>query len=92
MKKKNIIASIHSTATQWEHKFSLEITLEKALIVLSGILSGTKSYGKEKITIISKPVFNKNNKRENMYLSRTIFLTCVGLLITLWSIASLINR
>ena len=32
--------------------------------VLSGILSGTKSYGKEKITIISKPVFNKNNKKK----------------------------
>jgi hypothetical protein len=36
--------------------------------------------------------FNKNYKRENMYLRRTIFLTGVGLLITLWSIASLINR
>ena len=63
-KKKNIIASIHSTATQWEHKFSLEITLEKALIVLSGILSGTKSYGKEKITIISKSFFNRKNKKK----------------------------
>ena len=36
--------------------------------------------------------FNKNHVRENMYLRRTIFLTGVGLLITLWSIASLINR
>ncbi len=62
--KSNIIASIHSTATQWEHKFSLEITLQKALIVLSGILSGTKSYGKEKITIISKPSINRNYKKK----------------------------
>ena len=62
--KKNIIASIHSTATQWEHKFSLEITLEKALIVLSGILSGTKSYGKEKITIIPNSTFSKINKKK----------------------------
>ena len=60
---KNIIASIHSTATQWEHKFSLEITLEQALIILSGILSGTKSYGQEKITIIPKPSIKKNQKK-----------------------------
>ncbi len=62
-KNKNIIASIHSTATQWEHKFSLEITLERALIILSGILSGTKSYGQEKITIIPKPSIKKNQKK-----------------------------
>ena len=60
---KNIIASIHSTATQWEHKFSLEITLEQALIILSGILSGTKSYGQEKITIIPKPSIKKNQRK-----------------------------
>lgn len=62
--KNNIIASIHSTATQWEHKFSLEITLQKALIILSGILSGTKSYGKEKITIIPKPKIKEINKKK----------------------------
>ena len=27
--KKGIVASIHSTATQWQHKFNIEITLEK---------------------------------------------------------------
>ena len=43
-----IIASIHSTATQWKHKFNIEITLEKATLILSGILSGSKSYGQEK--------------------------------------------
>lgn len=62
--KQNIIASIHSTATQWEHKFSLEITLEKALIILSGILSGTKSYGKERITIITKPISKKDVQKK----------------------------
>ena len=44
--KKGVIASIHSTATQWQHKFMMEIIFEKCLMVLSGILSGTKSYGK----------------------------------------------
>ena len=36
--------------------------------------------------------FNKNHNGEKIYLNRTIFLTVVGLLITLWSVASLINR
>ena len=36
--------------------------------------------------------FNKNKNRENMYVQRTIFLTVVGLIMTIWSIASLINR
>ncbi len=52
--KKNIFAMIHSSATLWKHKFHLEISLTKGMIILSGILSGTKSYGKEKITIIRK--------------------------------------
>ena len=52
--KDGIFASIHSSATLWKHKFSLDITLEKGMISLSGILSGTKSYGKEKINIIKK--------------------------------------
>ena len=51
---KGVIASVHSTATQWEHRFKLEITLEKASLELNGILSGTKSYGKETLTIISR--------------------------------------
>ena len=36
--------------------------------------------------------FNKNENKENIYIRRTIFLIIVGLLITIWSIASLINR
>jgi len=55
MKDKNgVIASIHSTATQWEHKFSIEITCEKGMLILSGILSSTKSYGKEQLIQVNK--------------------------------------
>lgn len=46
-----IVAMLHSTATQWRHRFHLEIALERGAIVLSGILSGSKSYGAETITI-----------------------------------------
>ncbi len=52
--KSGIVASIHSTATQWKHKFNIEITLEKATLILSGILSGSKSYGQEKLIILTK--------------------------------------
>ena len=36
--------------------------------------------------------FNKNKNFENLYMRRSIFLIVVGLLITFWSIASLLNR
>ena len=47
-----IVAMLHSSATQWQHRFNLEITLEKGAIVLAGLLTGTRSYGAETITII----------------------------------------
>lgn len=46
-----VVAMLHSSATQWRHRFNLDITLEKGSIVLSGILSGSKSYGAETLTI-----------------------------------------
>ncbi|MDC3221263.1 Gfo/Idh/MocA family oxidoreductase [Flavobacteriaceae bacterium] len=52
--EKGRIAMIHSTATQWQHRFKLEITFENGYIELSGILSGSKSYGQEKLKIIPK--------------------------------------
>ena len=38
------IASLHSTATQWQHRFRLEIILNEGMIELAGILSGSKSF------------------------------------------------
>jgi predicted dehydrogenase len=52
--EKNIVAMLHSSATQWRHQFRLEITLTKGAIVLGGILSGSKSYGDETMTTIYK--------------------------------------
>lgn len=49
--KKGRFAILHSSATQWQHKFSLEITLTEGYLELQGILSGTKSYGEEKLVI-----------------------------------------
>ena len=47
----NIIASMHSSATQWKHKFLLEMCFEEGYINLDGILSGTRSYAPEKLVI-----------------------------------------
>lgn len=49
--KSGVVAMLHSTATQWRHTFSLDISLAKGALVLSGILSGTKSYGQETLTV-----------------------------------------
>jgi predicted dehydrogenase len=49
-----VVAMVHSSATQWRHQFRLEITLTEGAIVLGGILSGSKSYGDETMTIIYK--------------------------------------
>jgi len=44
------VAMIHSSATHWKHRFSLEICLQDGYINLNGILSSTRSYGDESIT------------------------------------------
>ena len=46
-----VIAMLHSSATQWRHSFRLEMAMEKGSITLSGILSGSKSYGAETLTV-----------------------------------------
>ncbi len=47
-----IVGMLNSSATQWRHRFSLDINLDKGSLVLEGILSGTKSYGAETLTIL----------------------------------------
>ena len=53
------IAMLNSSATEWQHKFRLEIALTEGYINLSGILSGSKSYGEEKI------VFGRRDEESN---------------------------
>ena len=59
-----VVAMMHSSATQWRHKFTLEITLENACLVLSGILSSTKSYGQEMLTIVYRDDNSGGDPRE----------------------------
>ncbi len=66
--KKGRIAMLNSSATQWQHKFNLEISLSQGYIELHGILSGSKSYGEEKIVIGRRDEESDNGQME----SRTI--------------------
>jgi predicted dehydrogenase len=50
--KDGVIGMLNSSATQWRHRFHLDINLEHGSLVLGGILSGTKSYGAETLTIV----------------------------------------
>lgn len=49
------IAQLHSSATLWKHTFRLELGLEKAYLIVEGLLSKTGSYGREKLIIGRRP-------------------------------------
>jgi predicted dehydrogenase len=59
-----IHAMLHSTATQWRHRFSLELSLAKGGLVLAGILSGTKSYGQETLLVSMRGDNDAGNPKE----------------------------
>ncbi|MDX8412796.1 MAG: Gfo/Idh/MocA family oxidoreductase, partial [Mariprofundales bacterium] len=47
-----VVAMLNSSATQWRHRFHLDINLERGSLILGGLLSGTKSYGAETLTVV----------------------------------------
>ena len=59
------IAMLNSSATQWQHKFSLDISLTEGYIELSGILSGSKSYGEEKIKFGKREIESNYGQMES---------------------------
>ena len=50
-KNNNVVATLHSTANQWKHKFLLEMTFEHGYVNLDGILSATRSYVPETLIV-----------------------------------------
>jgi 1,5-anhydro-D-fructose reductase (1,5-anhydro-D-mannitol-forming) len=46
-----VVASLHSTMTQWRHMFSIEVFLERGYMVLNGLKTSSGSYGDEVLTI-----------------------------------------
>lgn len=55
-----VTAMLNSSATQWRHRFNLEVNLERGSLILGGLLSGTKSYGSETLSIITADHKNDN--------------------------------
>ena len=46
-----VVASLHSTMTQWRHLFSLELFLERGYMVLNGLNTSSGTYGDEILSI-----------------------------------------
>lgn len=49
--KTGLVASLHSTMTQWRHLFSLEVFLEHGYMVLNGLKTSSGTYGDEVLSI-----------------------------------------
>lgn len=48
-----VVAMLNSSATQWRHQFTLDMNLQRGSIILRGILTGSKSYGQETMTVVT---------------------------------------
>jgi len=49
--KSGLVASLHSTMTQWRHLFALEVFMEKGYLVLNGLKTSSGTYGDEVLSI-----------------------------------------
>ena len=49
--KSGVVASLHSTMSQWRHLFSLEVFMEKGYMVLNGLITSSMTYGEEVLSI-----------------------------------------
>jgi predicted dehydrogenase len=86
--KSGVVGMLHSSATQWRHRFNLDINLERGSIILGGILSSTKSYGAETLTVVSADPDNDNgdpmeyttkyNKDESWYREIDKFVSYIA--------------
>ena len=78
---------MNSSATQWRHRFHLDINFEKGSLILGGILSGSKSYGAETLTVVSanprddlgdpKEVTTRYNTDPSWYSEIKEFVDCI---------------
>jgi predicted dehydrogenase len=81
------VAMLNSSATQWRHHFNLDINFKKGSIVLGGILSGSKSYGAETLTVVyadpdndcgdPKEIITRYNSDPSWYSEIEEFVDCI---------------
>jgi predicted dehydrogenase len=63
------IAMLHSSSTQWKHRFNLEVFMSEGYLIVNGILSSTRSYGDETISVARKrfaPGFTQGKPTEEI--------------------------
>ncbi len=63
------IAMLHSSSTQWKHRFNLDVYMSDGYVSVNGILSSTRSYGDESITVARRsfdPSFAAGKPREEV--------------------------
>jgi predicted dehydrogenase len=58
------VAMLHSSATQWRHRFHLDMSFDRGTIILAGILSGSKSYGAETLTVVKRGADDRGDPQE----------------------------
>ena len=62
---KKVTAMLHSSATQWKHKFLIEMCFENGYLILDGLLTPTSSYAPEKLIVGKRQSDNtKLNSKE----------------------------
>ena len=68
-----VVASVHSSATQWQHTFRLELYMRNGFISVDGILSASGSYGTEVLTVAlnrldqgGNPIPTRNVKKSDL--------------------------
>lgn len=82
-----IVGMLNSSATQWRHRFNLDINLERGSLILGGILSGTKSYGAETLTVVRadpdndqgdpKEIITRYNRDPSWYEEINVFVDSI---------------
>lgn len=62
-----VIATLNSSATQWQHTFNLEIVGSLGTFSLQGLLTSSKSYGQETLTVYENMCDGKGRPVETVY-------------------------
>jgi len=68
--KDNVIASLHSSANYWNHKFNIEICTENGLIELDGLITPSMTYAPE---IVKYALKNKKTGQINNFNKKTFY-------------------
>ncbi|MDA2968702.1 MAG: Gfo/Idh/MocA family oxidoreductase [Actinomycetota bacterium] len=66
--EQGVVAMLNSSATQWRHQFSLDINMQRGGVILRGILTGSKSYGSETMTLVTAdPDRDNGDPKEELF-------------------------